>query len=429
MTALRQQKDHATLLLSKGKLPAALAEFRGVLESMPGDLSARQKVAEILARQGHVDEAVDQYAEAVRRYAEEGLFFKAVALSRVILTLDPTHQLAQHLLAELYAQRNPARPSAPPPPVRPPPTEETHLDPNSIALASVRLVQAPRPPPPPAEAWKVAEPGPSARETLPRIPLFSSLSRDEFMAVLDGAMEARAYAAGSTLITEGEPGGSMYAVAQGEVSVWRKSRQVAVLGEGAFFGEMALLAGTWRMATVQAVTEVVVLEFSRESMDRIIGHYPGVRAGLEAFFRERLLANLMRANPLLQLLSVTERAELSAAFEPCGFGADQVVLDEGRIGAPVILLLRGRCSVVPRDPERGTYADLEEGDAFGALAALTQSSASVTVRTRAPVMALRVAADVFRAIVMANPEVNRRVRDLANPGAGRGSKAQLQVAV
>jgi len=127
MTALRKQKDRATLLLSRGKLPAALAESRDIVAAEPGDLSARQKVAEILVRQGHVDDAVEQYAEAVRRYAEEGLFFKAVGLSRVILTLAPTHQLAQHLLAELYAQRNPGRPSAPPPLARLPPAEETPL--------------------------------------------------------------------------------------------------------------------------------------------------------------------------------------------------------------------------------------------------------------------------------------------------------------
>lgn len=430
MTQLRSQKDRAVLLLQKGKLTAALDEFRQALQAEPGDQSVRQKVAEILAHQGHVDEAVEVYADAVRRYAEQGHFFKAVALSRVILALEPTHQLALQLLAELYASRqtvpppkapqiaprgasSPIAPRGASPPIasRPaPPASPPRSAAASIPLAYVELVKATPPPAPPRQ------------EPLPLVPLFSSLTREEFVAVL-GAVEAHTFPPQKPIITEGEPGGSMYAIAEGVVSVWRSGQRVADLEEGAFFGEMALLSGAARMATVVAETEVVVLEFSREKMDEIITRYPGVLGGLEQFFRERLLANLLRASPLLQPLTGPERALLAAAFQSCGFAANEVVVEEGGAGEGVFVLLRGSCTTSHREPGLPACTDLVEGDAFGEVAVLTDAPAAQTVTARSPVLALRVGADDFRSIVMGNPEVSRRVRQLAGERLTR--KAQL----
>ncbi|MDP1827604.1 MAG: cyclic nucleotide-binding domain-containing protein [Archangium sp.] len=426
MTQLRSQKDRATQLLQKGKLTAALDEFRQALQAEPGDQSVRQKVAEILAHQGRVDEAVEVYAEAVRRYAEQGHFFKAVALSRVILALEPTHQLALQLLAELYASRQGvALPKSPIPRVQGTGSAPQASPPRSasspIPLAYVQLVKAA-----PVQAPAPTPAGlPAPQGELPLIPLFSSLTPEEFVAVLAGAVEARTFPPQKPIITEGEPGGAMYAIAQGVVSVWRGGQRVAELEEGAFFGEMALLSGASRMASVVAETEVVVLEFAREKMDDIIARYPGVLAGLEQFFRERLLVNLVRANPLLQPLTDPERAQLAAAFHSCGYAANEVVVEEGGVGEGVFLLLRGSCTTSHLAPGECACPDLVEGDAFGELAALTEVTAPLRVMARSPVQALRIAAGDFRSIVMANPEVNRRVRQLAGERLTRQAQLEL----
>ena len=108
---------------------------------MPGELGARQKIAEILARQGEVSAAVTEYGEVVRRYAEQGQFFKATALCRVILTLDPKHQRTQQQLAELYAARKSV------PSVTAKLLPSAVLEKGAIAQANV----APAPPPAQAE--------------------------------------------------------------------------------------------------------------------------------------------------------------------------------------------------------------------------------------------------------------------------------------
>ena len=422
--AVRRQKDRATLLLSKGRLPAALEEFRRIVKAVPGELGARQKIAEILARQGQVPAAVAEYGEVVRRYAEQGQFFKATALCRVILTLDPKHQRTQEQLAELYAARQKVTTTKVGPsavleagaiaqanvaPAPPPPGEEEVL---SIDIAVEELVFEAEAPPPP-------------RDQLPHVPLFSSLTAAEFLAVLNGAMEARAFSAGEPIVTEGSPGDAMYAIAQGTVAVLRQTRRVAVMQEGDFFGEMALLSGAPRLATVVAETDVVVLEFPRASMDALVAKYPGVKAGLEQFYRERLLVNLLRANPLLQPLDDAQRVALSAAFQSCTFKPREIILEEGTAGTAVFLVLRGRCAVFHRDPSKGAYPDLVEGDAFGEISVVLNLPVSATVMAKDVVVALRVPAEAFREIVLGNAEVKKQVLLLASQRLTRTARQGL----
>ncbi len=420
--AVRRQKDRATQLLTKGKLQPALEEFRRIAAAVPGELGARQKIAEILVRLGEVPAAVTEYAEVVRRYAEQGQFFKATALCRVILTLDPRHVATQQQLAELYASRRASSPSTL--------QAAAPLETASIPRAHAALVEA-------EEEVELAvdieledlafeaEAPPPPRDSLPSIPLFSSLSAPEFLAVLNGAMEARAFSAGETIVTEGEPGDAMYAIAQGSVVVLRQTQQVATMQEGDFFGEMALLSGAPRLATVTAQTDVVTLAFPRDAMDGLIANHPGVKTALEQFYRERLLANLMRANPLLQPLSEAQRVALAAAFQSCTFKPKEIILEEGGAGVAVFLVLRGRCAVFHRDPALGAYPDLVEGDAIGEISVAAQLPISATVMAKEPVVALRVPAEAFREIVLGNPDTRKHVLLLASQRLTRTAKQGL----
>jgi cAMP-dependent protein kinase regulator len=420
--AVTRQLDRAAQLLTQGRLPDALEAYRRIVQAVPAELSARQKIAEILARQGDKAAAVAEYSEVVKRFAEQGDFFKATALSRVILTLDPNHKLAQQHLAELYASRPGAAAAG-----------RAHhgapLETGAIGLSYLSSPADVSNQPPEEIAFEdllpEAEPPLPPRDALPHIPLFSALSTEEFLAVLSSAMDAKTIRAGQSIVTEGEPGSSMYAIAQGTVSVWREKQKVAVMHEGDFFGEMALLSGTPRMATVKADTDVVLLEFPRESMSPVIARHPGVRAGLELFHRDRMLANLIRANPLLQLLSLDERVALTGAFQPCTFKAGETVLEEGAAGLAVFLLLRGRCSVTQSN-SAGEYPDLVEGDAFGEISVLTKLPVSATITAKEPVLALCVMADDFRKLVLTNTAVKKRVQELANERMTRTAKMALQ---
>lgn len=416
--AVTRQLEVAGKLLVQGRLPEALEAYRRIVQAVPAELSARQKIAEILARQGKKDAAVAEYSEVVRRFAEQGDFFKATALSRVILGLDPNHKVAQQHLAELYASRPGGPSTAPAHQAAPLSTDAFLAQPAaSAAAAAPEELQL-------EDLLPEAEPPLPPRDALPHIPLFSALSTEEFLAVLDSAMDAKTIRAGQTIVKEGEPGQSMFALAQGTVSVWRKAEKVAEMHEGDFFGEMALLSGAPRTATVKAETDVVVLEFPRESMAPIVTRYPGVRSTLDLFHKDRMLANIIRASPILQLLSLDERVALTSAFQPCTFQKDEVVLEEDAPGVAVFLLLRGRCAVSQKGAE-GVYPDLIEGDAFGEISVLTKLAVSATITAKDKVLALCVLADDFRKLVLSNPQVAKKVQQLANERMTRSAKMAL----
>ncbi|MEX0948614.1 MAG: cyclic nucleotide-binding domain-containing protein [Acidimicrobiia bacterium] len=105
--------------------------------------------------------------------------------------------------------------------------------------------------------------GPSRRELidlLGEVGIFSRCTRRE-RATIARHMETATLAAGTTLIEEGEEGDALFVILEGSASVRRNDSEVAAVGPGAWFGELALLDGEPRSATVVATepTTVAVL--------------------------------------------------------------------------------------------------------------------------------------------------------------------------
>jgi len=92
-------------------------------------------------------------------------------------------------------------------------------------------------------------------EFLRPIELFKTLTPRQLSDVAE-KMTKRHYATGETIIREGEPGEEFFLISDGEVEVDRADHEVARLGPGDFFGEVALISGEPRNATVVAVGEV-----------------------------------------------------------------------------------------------------------------------------------------------------------------------------
>ena len=90
--------------------------------------------------------------------------------------------------------------------------------------------------------------------------------------------DLRLYAAGEAILHEGERGAELFIIEYGEVQVTvRRSRrdvEVARLGEGQFFGEMSLMTGEERRATVRAVRDTEVLVISKKALQPILDSSP-----------------------------------------------------------------------------------------------------------------------------------------------------------
>lgn len=94
---------------------------------------------------------------------------------------------------------------------------------------------------------------------------------------------------GERIISEGETGKRMYFIVTGEVDVERNG-SVIRLGEGDFFGEIALLTSTPRTATVTAVTYCSLLELRHRDFRRFLTHHPELRARIQEAAKARMEA-------------------------------------------------------------------------------------------------------------------------------------------
>ena len=110
---------------------------------------------------------------------------------------------------------------------------------------------------------------------LGRSALFASLDDDERGAL--GALgEERLYTCGESIIREGEPGASMFVIAAGQADVTIAGALVRTLGPGDFFGEMSLLTGEERAATVIASQPCRLMEITSDAFRRFVMAEPGV---------------------------------------------------------------------------------------------------------------------------------------------------------
>jgi CRP/FNR family transcriptional regulator, cyclic AMP receptor protein len=127
---------------------------------------------------------------------------------------------------------------------------------------------------------------PSAAE-LERIALFDSLSASD-LDDLAPSFESRSVTPGTRLVGEGAPGYSFFALAEGEASVTVDGDEVATLGSGDCFGEIAMLDGGYRTATVTATTPARVYVMFGTEFRRLQQTQPEVAARLSALMRSRL---------------------------------------------------------------------------------------------------------------------------------------------
>jgi len=101
---------------------------------------------------------------------------------------------------------------------------------------------------------------PSREEALSRVPLFSDLSTRQLRR-LAGKLREREFDSGTTVLREGEMSGiGFFIVVSGEAAVSREGREIATLGPGDYFGDLALIAERERTATVTAKTPLACLE-------------------------------------------------------------------------------------------------------------------------------------------------------------------------
>lgn len=124
---------------------------------------------------------------------------------------------------------------------------------------------------------------------LAEVPLFAGLSRKD-LDVIARRTDEVLVVAGEELVTQGEPGNAFYVITAGEAAVMKGGRRVATLGRGGFFGEMSLLDGLPRSATVRMDKDGAVLEIHRREFGALLEESPALARKLLVGLSRRLRA-------------------------------------------------------------------------------------------------------------------------------------------
>jgi CRP/FNR family cyclic AMP-dependent transcriptional regulator len=129
-------------------------------------------------------------------------------------------------------------------------------------------------------------------DLLQRVPLFSELSAPELERISQVAVP-RSYPPDTRVFHEGDPGDACYIVREGSCRVTRehpdgRAITLATLGPGAIFGELAMLDGEKRSASVEATENVELVALPAGDMRRLIREHPEMAEKLVIALTRRL---------------------------------------------------------------------------------------------------------------------------------------------
>ena len=140
--------------------------------------------------------------------------------------------------------------------------------------------------------------------------LFKSLSENEIQE-LGNRLKERVYPPNTAIVREGAPGDAMFIIKDGRVDVKKKEpttgidMTIASLEGGACFGEMALLTGNPRSATVMAIQAASVFVLERRDFEMLLKEHPTISMSLNKIVAERIEAQNIQKGMGIKSLSTT----------------------------------------------------------------------------------------------------------------------------
>jgi cAMP-dependent protein kinase regulator len=238
-------KEHFTQALDALKQLAVLE---------PNNIQIYLRFGDLYQKTHESDKAVSSYFKAASLLEEDGFCNKALALYKMILRIDPVNDQARDGLNKAVDELK----------------SESDL--------------------PAGKAGKLPLPAqPAAPHS--EISLFESLSKSE-MDELNSKAEKLTVSENSTVVKEGDTGNSLYIVKKGILKVvthiMGETVELGKLSEGDIFGEIALLTGRPRTASVIAATNAEVMEIKEPTLKELTSKHPKINNMLRGFYESRI---------------------------------------------------------------------------------------------------------------------------------------------
>lgn len=199
---------------------------------------------------------------------------------------------------------------------------------------------------------------------------------DEQRGHIFDAMSEQVFTKGTVIIRQGDSGNYFYVIDQGEVEVLVDDKQVVLITEWGTFGELALIHGRPRQATVVAKTDVVKLwAIDRETYRKIL-------MSLQQQKREKYDDFLSKVR-ILDNLKDWERLTVADALEAVSFEAGMAIVREGEVGNEFFIVIDGTADVTQKcNGVIKRVGQLGPSDYFGELALILDRPRAATVTAK-----------------------------------------------
>lgn len=263
---------------------------------------------------------------------------------------------------------------------------------------------------------------PSTTSPLASLRLLEGLD-PEVRAIVEGAFTTEHYAFGEVIVRQGDDADAMYLLVEGSARVLTVSETgdevpLNVLEAGATFGDIALLDGGVRTATIRARTPVTAMRLDRGLFRALARRHPELGAEVERQAELIALTDFLALETPFGALPARARVAVARRLREVGMTAgDRVVADSDPPG-PLYVVREGRVRV---DSERDACF-LRRGDMFGELPLLQDEPWSEAVTAVSDGALLELAAEDYHALAAEHPRlaeiVELRASDVAAPVLG-----------
>ena len=231
----------------------------------------------------------------------------------------------------------------------------------------------------------------------------SLLQMREFMLDSDPV----SYRAGDVVFERNEPGSSLFAIADGSVLVELDATDPSItveIPQGSIVGEVGLISGRKRGATVRAATSAVVVEIPRNAALKLMSTVPAAKREITRISTERQLLQMLGSS-----VTSEDLVEVLATAEIQSVKAGEAIIKEGEESYDIFVIRQGSM-VVEKDiggkPVFLSY--LPAGSYVGEMALIDGGRRTATVRAAIKSEVIKLGGDAFRALLERKPELLRR---------------------
>ncbi|XP_047143465.1 cAMP-dependent protein kinase type I-beta regulatory subunit isoform X1 [Hydra vulgaris] len=232
--------------------------------------------------------------------------------------------------------------------------------------------------------------------------LFCHLDDAERSDIFD-AMFMVKHSAGEVIILQGDEGDNFYFIDSGEAEVYVNEQFMVSISAGGSFGELALIYGTPRAATVKAKTDVKLWAIDRVTYRRIL---------MGSTMRKRkMYEQFLEKVSILESLDKWERLTICDALEPCSFNDGDEIVVQGEPGDDFYIIAEGQASVLQRrnpNEEPIEVSRLGVSDYFGEIALVLNRPRAATVVARGAIKCVKLDRERFERVLGPCTDILRR---------------------